>query len=37
MLIDANGNIRWKTEGQKPDPAILRTQFQLVLDDPYGG
>lgn len=36
MLIDANGNIRWKTEGQLPDPEVLRTQFELVLADPYG-
>jgi thiol-disulfide isomerase/thioredoxin len=36
MLLDANGNIRWKIEGQKPDPAVLRAQFGLVLADPYG-
>lgn len=37
MLIDANGNIRWKIEGQKPDVATLRAQFDLVLANPYGG
>ncbi len=37
MLIDANGNIRWKLEGQKPDVATLRTQLDLVLANPYGG
>lgn len=37
MLLDANGNIRWKVEGQKPDLATLRAQLELVLADPYGG
>jgi hypothetical protein len=36
MLVDANGNIRWKVEGQRPDPAVLRSQFELVIADPYG-
>lgn len=36
MLLDANGNIRWKAEGQKPDLATLRAQLELVLADPYG-
>ncbi|MBL4687056.1 MAG: redoxin family protein [Nannocystaceae bacterium] len=36
ILLDANGNIRWKLEGQKPDLAVLRTQFDLVIADPYG-
>jgi hypothetical protein len=35
MLIDANGNIRWKLEGQKPDGDALRTQFELVIAEPY--
>jgi thiol-disulfide isomerase/thioredoxin len=36
LLIDANGNIRWKSEGQKVGMQTLRTQFDLVLQDPYG-
>jgi thiol-disulfide isomerase/thioredoxin len=36
MLIDANGNIRWKSTGQKVSLATLRTQFDLVIEDPYG-
>lgn len=36
LLLDANGNIRWKLEGQKPDLAVMRSQFDLVLADPYG-
>jgi cytochrome c-type biogenesis protein len=36
LLVDANGNIRWQVQGQKPDLAVLRTQFELVLADPYG-
>jgi thiol-disulfide isomerase/thioredoxin len=35
ILVDANGNIRWKIEGQKPDPAVLRSQFELVIQEPY--
>lgn len=35
ILVDANGNIRWKLEGQKPDLAVLRSQFELVIGDPY--
>lgn len=37
LLVDANGNIRWQLQGQKPDLAVLRTQLELVLADPYGG
>lgn len=33
MLIDANGNIRWKVEGQKPDD--LEAVLQIVIDNPY--
>ena len=36
MVVDANGNIRWKIEGQRPDPEVVRTQFELVLANPYG-
>lgn len=36
LLVDANGNIRWQVQGQKPDLAVLRTQLELVLADPYG-
>ncbi len=36
ILLDANANIRWKLEGQKPDLAVLRTQLDLVIADPYG-
>ena len=36
LLIDANGNIRWKSEGQKVGLPTLRTQLDLVLEDPYG-
>ena len=36
ILLDANGNIRWKLEGQKPDLAVLRSQLDLVVNDPYG-
>lgn len=36
MLVDANGNIRWKSEGQKVPLQTLRTQFNQVLQDPYG-
>lgn len=36
ILIDANGNIRWKLEGQQPELDLLRAQFDLVLADPYG-
>jgi len=36
ILIDANANIRWKSEGQKIGLPTLRAQLQLVLDDPYG-
>jgi thiol-disulfide isomerase/thioredoxin len=36
LLVDANGNIRWQVQGQKPDLAVLRTQLDLVLADPYG-
>lgn len=35
ILVDANGNIRWKLEGQKPDLAVLRSQFELVIKEPY--
>lgn len=35
ILVDANGNIRWKLEGQKPDLAVLRSQFELVIGEPY--
>ncbi len=35
MLIDANGNIRWKSEGEKVPVATLRTQLQAVLAEPY--
>lgn len=35
MLIDANGNIRWKSEGEKVPVATLRTQIQAVLSEPY--
>jgi len=34
MLIDANGNIRWKVEGQNPPDTY--EQALLVLSDPYG-
>ena len=36
LLIDANANIRWKSEGQKVGLPTLRAQLRLVLDDPYG-
>jgi thiol-disulfide isomerase/thioredoxin len=36
LLVDANGNIRWQVQGQKPDLAVLRTQLELVIADPYG-
>lgn len=35
LLIDANGNIRWKLEGQKPSLQTLRAQLNLVISDPY--
>ncbi len=35
MLIDANGNIRWKSEGQKVGLDVLRTQIGAVLASPY--
>jgi hypothetical protein len=35
LLVDANGNIRWKLEGQKPDEDDLRAQFELVISEPY--
>lgn len=35
MLIDANGNIRWKSEGQKVGLDVLRTQINAVLASPY--
>lgn len=35
MLIDANGNIRWKLVGQQPSLAVLRAQIELVLEEPY--
>lgn len=35
ILVDANGNIRWKLEGQKPDHEMLRSQFELVIGAPY--
>lgn len=35
ILVDANGNIRWKIEGAKPDPAVLRSQLELVIGEPY--
>jgi len=35
LLIDANGNIRWKLEGQKPSIETLRAQLELVLQEPY--
>jgi thiol-disulfide isomerase/thioredoxin len=35
LLVDANGNIRWKLEGQKPDLDVLRSQFELVIKEPY--
>ncbi|MBV1859691.1 MAG: peroxiredoxin family protein [Nannocystaceae bacterium] len=35
MLIDANGNIRWKSEGQKVELDVLRTQIGAVLASPY--
>ncbi|MEM6295276.1 MAG: redoxin domain-containing protein [Myxococcota bacterium] len=35
MLIDANGNIRWKSEGQKVGLDVLRTQINAVLNSPY--
>jgi len=35
MLIDANGNIRWKVEGQHPKDTY--EQALLVLSSPYGG
>lgn len=35
LLIDANGNIRWKLAGSKPDPETLRAQFELVIQEPY--
>lgn len=36
LLLDANGNIRWKLEGQKPDIAVLRAQLDQVIANPYG-
>ncbi len=35
LLIDANGNIRWKLEGQKPSLELLRAQLELVISEPY--
>ena len=35
MLIDANGNIRWKSEGEKVGLNVLRTQINAVLNSPY--
>lgn len=35
LLIDANGNIRWKSEGQKVPSNVLRTQIEAVLASPY--
>ncbi len=35
MLIDANGNIRWKLIGQKPSLEVLRAQIDLVIQEPY--
>jgi hypothetical protein len=34
MLVDANGNIRWKVEGQDPDDTF--EQAQVVMATPYG-
>jgi cytochrome c-type biogenesis protein len=36
LLVDANANIRWQVQGQKPALDVLRTQLDLVLADPYG-
>lgn len=35
MLIDANGNIRWKLEAQQAPLEVLRAQIELILEDPY--
>lgn len=35
MLIDANGNIRWKLEAQQPSLEVLRAQIDLILEEPY--
>lgn len=35
MLIDANGNIRWKSEGEKVGLDVLRSQINAVLNSPY--
>ena len=35
MLLDANANIRFKREGELVPPATLRTQFDLVISNPY--
>ena len=35
MLIDANGNIRWKLVGQQPPLDVLRAQIELVIEEPY--
>lgn len=35
ILIDANGNIRWKSEGQKVPLNVLRAQINAVLASPY--
>ena len=35
MLVDANANIRFKSEGIKLRPADLRTQLDLVIGAPY--
>jgi thiol-disulfide isomerase/thioredoxin len=35
MLVDANANIRFKSEGIKLRPGDLRTQLDLVIGAPY--
>lgn len=35
LLVDANANIRFKSEGVKVDAADLRLQFELVIESPY--
>jgi thiol-disulfide isomerase/thioredoxin len=35
MLVDANGNIRWKLEAQQPSVDVLRAQIELVIEEPY--
>ena len=35
LLLDANADIRWKSEGTLVPVATLQTQFDLVLADPY--